>query len=193
MKRVALLLFLAGWLVPLASAQDDRFQAGVYADYFRVSQTKSNMAGLGARVGVKALPYVMLEGEMSYDFNQAFTEGFTDPTGGAITFQNSDIKVLHGLFGPKISAGHGRIRPFVTLKGGFVNFRLDPRPASFSGFASSVDNLRANNVSGALYPGAGLEGHIGPVGLRLEAGDEIYFAGGTHHNVRVAFGPFIRF
>lgn len=193
MKRVALLLFLASWLVPLASAQDDRFQAGVYADYFRVSQTKSNMAGLGARVGVKALPYVMLEGEMSYDFNQAFTEGFTDPTGGAITFQNSDIKVLHGLFGPKISAGHGRIRPFVTLKGGFVNFRLDPRPASFSGFASSVDNLRANNVSGALYPGAGLEGHIGPVGLRLEAGDEIYFAGGTHHNVRVAFGPFIRF
>ena len=193
MKRIALLLFLAGWLVPLASAQDDRFQAGVYADYFRVSQTKTNMAGLGARVGVKALPYVMLEGEMSYDFNQAFTEGFTDPTGGAITFQNSDIKVLHGLFGPKISAGHGRIRPFVTLKGGFVNFRLDPRPASFSGFASSVDNLRANNVSGALYPGAGLEGHIGPVGLRLEAGDEIYFAGGTHHNVRVAFGPFISF
>jgi hypothetical protein len=193
MKRIALLLFLAGWLVPLASAQDDHFQAGVYADYFRVSQTKTNMAGLGARVGVKALPHVMLEGEMSYDFNQAFTEGFTNPTGGAITFQNSDIKVLHGLFGPKISAGHGRIRPFVTLKGGFVNFRLDPRPASFSGFASSVDNLRANNVSGALYPGAGLEGHIGPVGLRLEAGDEIYFAGGTHHNVRVAFGPFIRF
>jgi hypothetical protein len=193
MKGIALLLFLAAWLVPLASAQDDRFQAGAYADYFRVSQTNTNMAGLGARVGVKALPYVMLEGEMSYDFNKAFTEGFTDPTGGAITFQNSDIKVLHGLFGPKITAGHGKIRPFVTLKGGFVNFRLDARPASFSGFISSVDNLRANNVSGTLYPGAGLEGHIGPVGLRLEAGDEMYFAGGTHHNPRVAFGPFIRF
>jgi hypothetical protein len=38
-----------------------------------------------------------------------------------------------------------------------------------------------------------LEGHIGPVGLRLEAGDEIYFAGSTHHNLRAAFGPFIRF
>jgi len=48
-------------------------------------------------------------------------------------------------------------------------------------------------VSGILYPGAGLEGHIGPVGLRLEAGDEMYFAGSTHHNLRVAFGPFIRF
>ncbi len=192
MKRVAILLFLAGWLVPLASAQD-RFQVGAYADYFRISQTKSNMAGLGARVGVKALPYVMLEGEIGYDFNQAFTEEFTNPSGGTITFQNSNIKVLHGLFGPKITAGHGAIRPFLTVKAGFINFRLDPRPASFSGFVSSVDNLRANNVSGTLYPGAGFEGHIGPVGLRLEAGDEIYFAGGAHHNPRVAFGPFIRF
>jgi len=47
MKRVALLLFLAGWLGPLASAQD-RFQVGAYADYFRISQTNSNMAGLGS-------------------------------------------------------------------------------------------------------------------------------------------------
>ena len=109
MKRIAFLLFLTGCLVPLASAQDDHFQAGVYADYFRISQTKSNMAGLGARVAVKALPYVMLEGEMSYDFNQVFTEGFTNPSGGAITFQNSNLKVLHGLFGPKLIGGHHAI------------------------------------------------------------------------------------
>jgi len=192
MKRVALLLFLTGWLVPLASAQE-HFQVGAYADYFRISQTKSNMVGLGGRAAFKVFPRVMLEGELSYDFQQAFTEGFTNPSGGAITFQNSNVKVLHGLVGPKIVAGHGAIRPFVTLKGGFVNFRLDPRPASLAGFTSSIENLRANNVSGEIYPGAGLEGHIGPVGLRLEAGDEIYFAGGTHHNLRVAFGPFIRF
>jgi hypothetical protein len=192
MKRVALLLFLAGWLVPLASAQD-HLQVGAYGDYFRISQTKTNLAGLGARVGYKVFSHVMLEGEMSYDFQQAFTEGFTNTTGGAVVFQNSNLKVLHGLFGPKIVAGHGAIRPFLMVKGGFVNFRLDPRPAGFAGFVSSVDNLRANNVSGTLYPGAGLEGRIGPVGLRLEAGDEIYFAGGAHHNPRVAFGPFIRF
>jgi hypothetical protein len=191
MKRVALLLFLAGWLVPLASAQD-HFQVGGYGDYFRVSQTKTNMAGLGARAGFKAFSHVMLEGEMSYDFKQAFTEQCLSSS-CTVTVANSNIKVLHGLFGPKIIAGHGAIRPFLTVKGGFVNFRLDPRPASFAGFVSSVDNLRSNNVSGTLYPGAGLEGHIGPVGLRLEAGDEIYFAGGTHHNPRIAFGPFIRF
>jgi hypothetical protein len=195
MKRIVLFLLLAASLVslaPLASAQD-RFQVGAYADYFRISQTDTNMAGLGARAAFKVFSHVMLEGEMSYDFQQAFTEGFTNPTGGTVTFQNSNIKVLHGLVGPKIIGGHGKIRPFLTVKGGFVNFRLDPRPASFATFTSSVDNLRTNNVSGVLYPGAGFEAHIGPVGLRLEAGDEIYFAGGTHHNARVAFGPFIRF
>src|SRR5882762_689590 len=193
MKRVALLLFLAGWLVPLAKAQD-HYQVGGYGDYFRISQTKTNMAGLGARVGYKAFSHVMLEGEMSYDFEQAFAEGFTNPSNpSSVTFVPSNLRVLHGLFGPKIVAGHGAIRPFLTVKGGFVNFRLDPRPASFGTFTSSVDNLRSNNVNGTLYAAGGLEGHIGPVGLRLEAGDEIYFAGGTHHNVRLAFGPFIRF
>jgi hypothetical protein len=190
MKRVALALILAGCIVPLAKAQD-HFQAGAYVDYFRISQTKTNQAGLGGRVAFKAFPHVMLEGEMSYDFKQAFTEVCTNCT--TITVAPSNLKVLHGLFGPKIVAGHGAIRPFLTVKGGFVNFQLDPRPASFAGFVSSVDNLRAKNVSGALYPGGGLEGHVGPVGLRLDVGDEMYFDSGTHHNLRVAFGPFIRF
>jgi hypothetical protein len=192
MKRVALLLFIAGWLTPLALAQD-HFQVGAYADYFHLSQTNSDMAGLGGRVGVRVFPYVTLEGEMNYDFNKVFTESFTNGGPAIVGAQQTDFRVIHGLFGPKIEGGHGRIRPFVTLKGGFVNFRLDPRDPSFATFISSVQNLRSNNVSGALYPGGGLEGHLGPIGLRLEAGDEIYFAGGTHHNARVTFGPFIRF
>jgi hypothetical protein len=191
MKRFALLLFLAAWLVPLASAQD-RFQVGAYGDYFRISQTDTNLAGLGGRAAIKVFPHVMFEGEMSYDFEQAFTEHCLS-TGCTVTVANSNLKVLHGLAGPKIIGGHGRLRPFLMVKGGIINFRLDPRPASFSGFVSSVDNLRNNNVSGVLYPGGGFETHLGPFGLRLEAGDEIYFAGGTHHNPRVAIGPFLRF
>jgi len=192
MKRIALALFLAGCIVPLAKAQD-QFQAGAYVDYFRISQTKTNEAGLGGRAAFKAFPHVMVEGEMSYDFEQAFTEGFTNTSTGTVTLQRSNLRVLHGLFGPKIVAGHGLIRPFITLKGGFTNFRLDPRPATFATFTSSVENLRSKNVSAALYPGGGLEGHLGPVGLRLDVGDEMYFASGTHHNLRVAFGPFINF
>jgi hypothetical protein len=194
MKRIVLFLLLAASLVslaPLASAQD-HFQVGAYADYFRISQTDSNMAGLGGRAAFKVFSHVMLEAEMNYDFEQAFTERCIS-AGCTIAVANSNLKVLHGLVGPKIIGGHGRFRPFLTVKGGVINFRLDPRPASFGTFTSSVDNLRSNNVSGVVYPGAGFETHLGPVGLRLEAGDEIYFAGGTHHNARVTFGPFIRF
>ena len=189
MKRVVLLLFLAGWLVPLASAQD-HFQVGAYGDYFRLSQTDTNMAGLGGRAGFKLMSGVMFEAEMSYDFDQAFTEHCLS-TGCTVTVSNSNLKVLHGLGGFKFIGGRHAIRPFLTLKGGFVNFQLSP--ATFSGFVSSVDNLRANNVSGAFYPGVGVEGHLGPIGLRLEAGDEIYWTGSPHHNARVAFGPFLRF
>jgi hypothetical protein len=191
MKRVLLLLFLAGWLVPLASAQD-HFQVGAYGDYFRITQTSTNMAGLGGRAAVKLLSNVMFEGEMSYDFDQAFLEQCvsTSCTG---TVSNSNLKVLHGLAGFKFIGGHRAIRPFLTVKGGFINFQLNPRPATFGTLASSVDNLRANNVSGVFYPAVGAEGHLGPIGLRLEAGDEIYYTGSPHHNPRVAFGPFLRF
>ena len=127
MKRVALLIFLAGWLVPVASAQE-HFQVGAYADYFRISQTNTNMAGLGGRAAIKAFSNVMLEGEMSYDFEQAFSEGFTNPSNpSSVTFVPSNLRVLHGLFGPKIVAGHGTIRPFLMLKGGFINFRRSQR------------------------------------------------------------------
>lgn len=191
MKRIALLLFLASWLVPLAKAQD-QFQVGVYGDYFRIEQTTTNMAGLGGRVGYRMLSHVMFEGEMNYDFDQGFAEHCVS-TGCTVTVANSNLKVLHGLGGFKIIGSRGAIRPFLLLKGGFINFDLNPKPASFGQFTSSVQNLRSNNVSGVFYPGAGVEGHLGPIGLRLEAGDEIYWTGSPHHNVRIAFGPFLRF
>jgi len=197
MKRIALLLFLvflagAGWLVPLAKAQD-QYQVGAYGDYFRIEQTATNMAGLGGRVGYRLVPHVMIEGEINYDFDQGFVEHCLSPSCGGVTVANSNLKVLHGLVGPKFISGHGSIRPFLALKGGFLNFQLNPKPASFGQFATSVQNLRANNVSGVFYAALGVEGHLGPVGLRLEAGDEIYYTGNPHHNVRLAFGPFLRF
>ena len=194
MKRFALFLFLAGCFVPLASAQDgEHVQVGVFADYLRLSQTDNNFGGIGARVGFQLFKEVKLEGEMSYDFGQTFTEGFTDTGTGSVTFSRTNLRILHGEFGPRVNIGHHAIQPFVTLKGGFVNFRFDGSPATLGTFFSSVDDLRRNNVNGVLYPGGGLQAHLGPVGLRLDVGDEIYFNHGTHNNLRVAFGPVFRF
>jgi hypothetical protein len=195
MKRLVYLFILAGWLVPLASAQEtEHVQAGVFADYFRLGQTDTNFGGLGARVGVVAYRSLKLEGEVSYDFDQAFTEQIRDTTTGSITLRRSGMRILHGEFGPKVNLGeHYHVHPFVTLKGGFIDFRINNAPATIGTFFSSVDSLRRNNVDGVLYPGGGLEGHLGPVGVRLDIGDEIYFNHGTHNNLRIALGPYIRF
>jgi hypothetical protein len=194
MKRLALLLLLGACFVPGAFAQDgEHVQLGVYADYFNLSQTSTNFAGLGGRVSFQAYRNLKLEGEMSYDFDKVFTENFTDPSTAQVTIVRSNLHLLHGMFGPRLNLGRHAIQPFVTLKGGFINSQFNTEPASVSGFISSVNNLRANSMIGTLYPGGGVEGHLGPVGLRLDIGDEIYFNHGTHNNLRVAFGPFIRF
>ena len=195
MKRFAFFLIFTGWLVPLASAQEtEHVQVGIFADYLRLHQTDTNMAGVGARVGFVAYHNIKLEAEMSYDFDQAFTESFRDSTTGVVTVRRSGLRTLHGEFGPKVNLGeHWHVHPFVTLKGGFIDFRVNNAPATIGTFFSSVDNLRRKNVSGVLYPGGGLEGHLGPVGIRFDIGDELYFNSGAHNNLRLAFGPYIRF
>ena len=194
MKRVAsfiLMIVTVVLLAPVARAQDHA-EVGAFVDYFRLQQTGSNFVGIGGRAAFNVVPSVQIEAEMAYDFNRAFTEGFTNSTGGTITFQNSNLRVLHGLFGPKLQT-KGPVRVFVTVKGGFTNFRFDPRPASFSTFTSSVNNLRTNDASAALYPGGGVEAFFGPFGLRAEVGDEIFFSNGAHHNWKLSVGPQIRF
>jgi hypothetical protein len=196
-KSVACLLLFVAVFLPGAHAQDnERVLVGVFADYYRVSQTDSDLLGVGARASFMTFKRFKLEGEMAYDFGRAFTENFTDNSFPGITrttFQRTDLRVLHGLFGPRINLGKRNIQPFVTIKGGFVNFRLDNSPATFGTFSSSVSGLRESNVAGTFYPGGGLEGHLGPIGLRFDIGDEMYFNGGIHHNLRATFGPVIRF
>jgi hypothetical protein len=190
MKRFSVLLILAACAVPASFAQEnDRVQVGVFADYLRLSQTNTNFAGLGGRFAVTGYRALKLEAEMSYDFNQVFTEGFTDTSTGTVSSNRSNLRVLHGMFGPKLEIGHSPIHPFVTVKGGFVNFRFDNRPATFDTFQSSVEGLRSTNVNGMPYPGGGLKGHPGPVGLRLDVGDDTYFNSGTHRNLRRRVWP----
>lgn len=196
MKRFFILMAVAVIFVsfaPFASAQEHG-QVGAFASYLDLGDTgNTNFAGLGGRVLVNFDRYIGVEAEMSYDFEQTFSEGYTNPTTAHVTVVQSNLSVLDGLFGPVLQTGHGPFRVFVTVKGGFINFRLNPESASFNSFTSSVSNLRSSDVSAVLYPGGGVEAHLGPVGLRLDVGDEIYFNNGTYNNLRVTFGPIIRF
>lgn len=190
----AILFVLGGCLVTEAFAQseNEHVQVGVFADYFRLSQTDSNLVGIGGRASVIGYKRLKFEAEAAYDFSRAFTEGQSDAN-GTLSIVRTNVRLIHGLFGPRINLGVHNIQPFVTIKGGGMAFRLDNAPVTFGTFGHNVGNLRVNSVSPVLYPGGGLEGHIGPIGLRADVGDEIYFNHGAHHNLRVTFGPVFRF
>ena len=156
-------------------------EVGAFVDYFRLQDTRTNFVGVGGRAAVSVAPYVQIEAEMAYDFDRAFTEGFTN-TAGTVTLRNSNMRVLHGLFGPKLQT-KGPVRVFVTVKVYKLPFR------SLSRFPNG--GSRNNNVGGTL-PG-GVEAFLGPIGLRAEVGDEIIFSNGAHHNWKITLGPQIRF
>ena len=171
-----------------------RVEAGVFLDYLSISQTNTNNFGLGARFGYRIHRNVMLEGELAYDYGINFDEAYRNLANGNIAaIERTSIGVTQGLFGPKLQPSGGGFRPFVTLKGGFVDFRFSTSLLPYSDVASAVFGLRTSNLNAAIYPAAGVEATLGPVGLRLEAGDEVYFNNGTHNNLRITFGPILRF
>ena len=202
MKKVAGLLAVVvlAFFVPAgARAQTAAYQQsgtgghvelGAFADYFRLDPISGNYVGVGGRLGVNVMRHVQLEAEMNYDFARTFSEQFTNGT--TVTTVTSNLRVLHGLFGPRFETG-GPVKLFVTAKGGFINFSVDSGAATLGTVGSTISNLTTNNVKATFYPGGGIEGFLGPVGFRLDVGDEIFFANGAHNNLRVTFGPTIRF
>jgi hypothetical protein len=197
MKRLAvigvLVLCLGVW-APVTSAQstDDRNHGefGVYFDYFRLEFAKLNLFGVGGRVGFNVHPAVAFEGEMSYDFERSVTETIT--SGGITQTGRSNLRLIHGLFGPKIQSTKGPVRVFVVLKGGLLNFGVSG-PVTFGSFADQIGTVRDGDTNGVFYPGGGIEFNAGAIGIRLEAGDEIYWDNGANHNFKFMGGPQIRF
>jgi hypothetical protein len=200
MKRIAVLgalaLFVA-LIAPRASAQtsDNKNHGnfGVYFDFTRLGGlqgTHPNMFGVGGRLGINVHPHVVLEGEMAYDFERNVTSSVT--SGGITTTNRSHLRLLHGLFGPKIQTT-GPVRVFALLKGGFVNFGVGGAVTAGT-INNQIGNIVDGNTNGVFYPGGGVEFNVGWLGVRAEAGDEImFFDNNTQNNFRFTVGPQIRF
>ncbi len=186
---IASLFFAA----PMVMAQNsDHVEVGVFLDYFRLSNNAapvSNFFGVGGRAAFNMNSSVQLEAEMAYDFKRNYTSTFSN--GISTTTVNSNFRTLHGFFGPKLQTGSGAFRIFVTGKVGFDNFSINNQNAQ-SGFVNTV-GLTNGATYFAVYPGGGVEAFAGPIGLRAEIGDDIYFNGGAHNNMRITFGPQLRF
>ena len=195
MKRFLLLVGIALLFMPNLRAQDfsDHVNLGVFGNYVRLNDGDLNLAGVGARLSFNVVPVVQFEVESSYEFDQAFTNGFGNSTGGSASIRRTDVRMLDGLFGPKLMTNKGPVRLFVTAKGGFTNFNISNSPVTFNAVGNAFSNLRGSNVYGVFYPGGGAEAFWGPIGVRVDIGDEIYFNNGGHNNLRLSFGPTIRF
>lgn len=199
MRRFALLVTLAACVglpslsMAQSSFENNHVEVGAFANYLRLSAPNPaiNFVGVGGRIGFNVHPNVALEGEMSYDFARNYTNTFTD--GVNTTFVRTNLRPITALFGPKFQFGtSGPFRAFVTGKVGFVNFSHSSADVA-SGFVNSVGYIPSGNTRFAFYPGGGVEAFAGPLGLRLEAGDEMYFDNGTRHNLKISAGPVFRF
>jgi hypothetical protein len=196
MKRYAILAALAlcfAMIVPRASAQDDKNHGniGVFFDYTRLSSTTNlNMFGVGGRIGVNVAKHIVLEGEMAYDFEKTFTTGIS--SSGLTNASRSNLRLLHGLFGPKLQTT-GPVRIFATVKGGFVNFGVGG-PVTIGTINNQFNNIVDGDTDAAVYPAGGIEFNIGWLGIRGEVGDEIiFFPDKARNNFRGTIGPQIRF
>ena len=200
MKRILGLAILSvlvaapSWLMAQENATYDHGSVGIFADYFRFAPTSAsratNFIGFGGRAAFDASHHVQIEGEMNYDFERNFTTVCDNCISSSFT--TTRLRPLTGLFGPKFETP-GPFKFFVTGKVGFINFTQTGAAVTPGTVGNAVSGVGGPGTHFAMYPGAGVEGFWGPFGLRLEAGDEVYLANGTHNNLRVTFGPQMRF
>jgi hypothetical protein len=189
--RFGILVLLCA--APALWAQDiseDHAEVGAFADYFRLSATtpEENFLGLGGRAAFNVQPWIQIEAEMAYDFQRNYTSTYSNTV--TSTTVTSHLRTLQGFFGPKFQTGSGPVRFFVTGKVGFDNFSVTNATPP-AGFTNAV--TLTNSTRFAVYPGGGIEAFAGPIGVRAEVGDDIYFLNGAHNNLRVSLGPQFRF
>jgi hypothetical protein len=151
MPRSVIPLFALLLASSLSSAQK-RIEAGVLLDYLDVSGTRTSNFGIGGRFGYRIHHNVMFEGEVAYDYGINFDELYLNVANGSLAaIERTSIGVTHGLFGPKVQP-RGRFRPFVTIKGGFIDFRFSSSLLPYSNVVSTILGLRESRLNIAIYP-----------------------------------------
>src|SRR5579864_7005096 len=187
----ASLFFAAPMVMAQESGHMDHVELGAFVNYYRMTDPgpTKNFLGLGARAAFGIRPSIQLEAEMAYDFKRNYTSTYNNVVSSATV--TSGLRTLHGFFGPKFQTGSGAFRAFITGKVGFDNFSVSNQNAP-AGFTNAV-GLTNGATYFALYPAGGIEAFAGPIGIRLEVGDDIFFNGGAHNNLRASIGPQFRF
>lgn len=188
-------LMLGAPVAAMAQGAYNHAEVGIFGDYFRAEATNQNLFGVGGRVGFSVHPHVKLELDGAYDFAHNYSSTITGTCNSGTVNNcgtvNVGLRATHFTAGPKFQFGKSSpVRLFVFAKGGFVRFGASYRAVTFGNFPTGLEN---RDVNGVFYPGGGVEMFAGPFGVRADVGDEIYFDRGAHNNIRITFGPVIRF
>lgn len=169
-------------------------ELGAFGNYvdLNIPGFPANALGIGGRASFKVHPLLQVEIESAYDIKHSqFT--FVG-SASSFSFINSKLGILHANGGLKLQTRGGSY--FVFVKGG-ANW-YDPERAITTVTGPPIIGLTTPTplntfIRSVLYPGAGVGFHAGPLGIRVDAGDEMTWDGGVHHSLRVTFGPTVRF
>jgi hypothetical protein len=148
-----------------------------------------NFLGIGGRAAFNVHPSIQLEAEMAYDF---LAKRYADLQRWGLD-GSGDIASPHAarISRTEVPDGTGSIPRFVTGKVGFENFSITNQNAG-AGFTNTV-GLTNGSTQFAICPGGGFEALAGPIGVRAEIGDDIYFVNRSHNNMRIGLGAQFRF
>ena len=172
-----------------------RLEAGVFGSYgsYGLSPFPNDAVGLGGRLNINLSSNLVVEGEGSYDFKHPRFEIATVAQNlNRVDVTTFRMGIVHGNVGLKLQKKDGTY--FLFIKGGVIDFHPEITTTSQVG----LQLIRGPAVSssyakGVLYPGGGIDFHAGILGIRVDAGDEIYWSNGARNNLRLTFGPNVRF
>jgi len=194
MKRSgsAVLVVLLASCLPLFS---QHVEIGAFAQYDQQSMPEfaGHLFGLGGRADFNTAKTLQLELELSYDF--AHPSFQLSQSAAAAVLTDNRLRVLHANAGLKLQTPDGSF--FLFLKGGANKYGQESNVQTVFGVPpftiTTLSVPERTFTKGILYPGGGVGFHAGILGIRLDAGDEIFWSNGAQHNLRVTFGPTIRF
>jgi hypothetical protein len=204
MRKAFAIAIGAALLAPLAASAQDKFtnnhvEIGVFGDYLRAHTSSQNLLGVGGRLGFAVHPNVKLEVDGAYDFEHNYSStitgacpgGTSGVTSGNCGTTSNGLRATHFSFGPKFQLGtRSNFHLFAFAKGGFVRFGSSSTPVTFGNFPTATSGT---DMNGVFYPGGGIEVFAKWIGIRADVGDEMYFDRGANNNLRITFGPVIRF
>jgi hypothetical protein len=193
MKLLRVWLLLS--ILPSSFAVAQHVELGAFANYSHIDHpnTVSNLVGAGGRINVNLARILQLEVESAYDFKYPHVTSVQQQNG--ITVNTSRLGIVHANAGLKVQSPGGSF--FLFVKGGMNQYRTETQSQSVIATPPTIAIVQfpdRNFSKGILYPGGGIGFHAGPLGIRLDVGDEIaWINGSANHSLRVTFGPTFRF